>query len=109
MKQSDCLEALLRLYDAETQECSTSLLSSTSTASLPSPPDATKFDFCMCNPPFFSSNLEAWGLEGKRSDDRAEPMSANCGSDVECIVEGGEVEYVKRIIADSVKIKDRIR
>ena len=68
-----------------------------------------RYDFCMCNPPFFGSHLEAWGMHSSRSDDRPEPMSVNTPSDSESVVQGGEVNFVAHIIADSVKLKDRIR
>ncbi|KAI0223053.1 RNA N6-adenosine-methyltransferase mettl16 [Lamellibrachia satsuma] len=68
-----------------------------------------RYDFCMCNPPFFGSNLEAWGMLTSRSDDRPEPKSVSTASPQESIVTGGEVEFVKQIILDSLELKNKIR
>lgn len=67
------------------------------------------FDFCMCNPPFFGSNLEAWGMLTSRSESRPEPLSANTASPQESVVPGGEVQFVKQMISDSLVLKNRIR
>ena len=67
------------------------------------------YDFCMCNPPFFGSNFEAWGMLTSRTTDRPDPSSVSTASPVESIVAGGEVEFVKRMINDSVALKGRIR
>ncbi|XP_077996061.1 RNA N(6)-adenosine-methyltransferase mettl16-like [Glandiceps talaboti] len=66
------------------------------------------YTFCMCNPPFYGSPLEAQGLLS-RSEDRPDPKSINTAADTECIAEGGEVTFVKKIIADSLKYRDRVR
>ncbi|KIW02686.1 uncharacterized protein PV09_06123 [Verruconis gallopava] len=62
-------------------------------------------DFTMCNPPFFATREEADStfLKGQQ------PYAACTGADVEMITEGGEVAYVKRIIAESVQLKDKVR
>ncbi|XP_064618931.1 RNA N6-adenosine-methyltransferase mettl16-like isoform X2 [Lineus longissimus] len=67
------------------------------------------FDFCMCNPPFFESNIEAYGLTSSRKPDRAEPKSVSTASEHESIVEGGEVAYVQQMITDSLQLRNRIR
>ena len=69
----------------------------------------TNYSFCMCNPPFFASNLEAWGMMSTRNEDRPEPMSCNSASDAECITEGGEVDFVAGIIRDSLELRERVR
>lgn len=61
--------------------------------------DGEKFDFCMCNPPFFESMEEA-GLNPKTS----------CGGTLEEMVcPGGEEAFISRIIQDSVELKQSIR
>ena len=58
-----------------------------------------RFDFCMCNPPFFSSMQEA-GLN---------PWTACGGTEAEMVCVGGEEAFVARIIDDSVKLKHAIQ
>ncbi|XP_077246559.1 methyltransferase isoform X2 [Tasmannia lanceolata] len=61
--------------------------------------DGEKFDFCMCNPPFFESIAEA-GLNPKTS----------CGGTFEEMVcPGGEQAFITQIIEDSVKLKQSFR
>ncbi|XP_074590830.1 uncharacterized protein LOC141846696 [Curcuma longa] len=58
-----------------------------------------KFDFCMCNPPFFESIDEA-GLNPKTS----------CGGTMaEMVYPGGEEAFIMRIISDSVVLKNSFR
>jgi 23S rRNA A1618 N6-methylase RlmF len=57
-----------------------------------------RFDFCMCNPPFFASMEEA-GLN---------PRTACGGTEVEMVCPGGEEAFVARIIEDSVQLKHTI-
>ena len=71
--------------------------------------DNTNYDFCMCNPPFYSDHLEAQGITTSRSDDRPEPMSVSTASEVESISWGGEVKFVSRMIEESLVLKNRIR
>ena len=71
--------------------------------------DNTNYDFCMCNPPFYSDHLEAQGITTSRSDDRPEPMSMSTASEVESISWGGEVKFVSRMIEESLVLKNRIR
>jgi hypothetical protein len=70
-------------------------------------------DFCMCNPPFYGSNLEAWGWLTTRPDQertRHEPSSISTASPIESIAPGGEVQFVRqRIIESSIELKTRIR
>lgn len=67
------------------------------------------YDFCMCNPPFFSDHLEAQGITNSRSDDRPEPHSVNTAGSTESVAFGGEVEFVKRMIHESIELKDKVR
>ncbi|XP_078102381.1 RNA N(6)-adenosine-methyltransferase mettl16 [Sander vitreus] len=66
------------------------------------------YDFCMCNPPFFANQLEAKGVNSRNSR-RAPPSSVNTGGVTEIMAEGGELEFVKRIIHDSLQLKKRLR
>uniref|UniRef100_UPI00398ED3AF RNA N(6)-adenosine-methyltransferase mettl16 isoform X1 n=2 Tax=Pristiophorus japonicus TaxID=55135 RepID=UPI00398ED3AF len=66
------------------------------------------YDFCMCNPPFFANQLEAKG-ENSRNASRPPPSSVNTGGITEIMAEGGELEFVKRIIHDSLQLKKRLR
>ncbi|KAH9603585.1 hypothetical protein KSS87_015961 [Heliosperma pusillum] len=61
--------------------------------------EGEKFDFCMCNPPFFESMAEA-GLNPKTS----------CGGTTEEMAcPGGERAFISRIIEDSVTLKQSFR
>lgn len=61
--------------------------------------DEEKFDFCMCNPPFFETMEEA-GLN---------PKTACGGTSKEMVCRGGEQAFITRIIEDSVKLKQSFR
>ncbi|XP_071944502.1 RNA N(6)-adenosine-methyltransferase mettl16-like [Antedon mediterranea] len=65
------------------------------------------YHFTMCNPPFFGNMLEAQGILS-RSMDRAEPKSVCTAAEIECIADGGEVEFVKRMIQDSLKLRHKV-
>ncbi|XP_018586228.1 RNA N(6)-adenosine-methyltransferase mettl16 [Scleropages formosus] len=69
---------------------------------------ALVYDFCMCNPPFFANQLEAKGVNSRNSR-RPPPSSVNTGGVTEIMAEGGELEFVKRIIHDSLQLKKRLR
>lgn len=58
-----------------------------------------RFDFCMCNPPFFASMDEA-GLN---------PRTACGGTAAEMVCPGGEEAFVARIIEDSAQLKHVIQ
>lgn len=61
--------------------------------------EGEKFDFCMCNPPFFESMEEA-GLN---------PKTSCGGTPEEMACHGGEKAFVSRIIEDSVTLKQSFR
>lgn len=61
--------------------------------------DGEKFDFCMCNPPFFETMEEA-GLN---------PKTSCGGTPEEMICPGGEMAFITRIIEDSVVLKQSFR
>jgi len=58
-----------------------------------------RFDFCMCNPPFFS-DLSETGLSDK---------TVCTGTSGELVTQGGEQEFVAQIIEDSLVMKDQIK
>ncbi|KAG2458891.1 RNA N6-adenosine-methyltransferase mettl16 isoform X2 [Polypterus senegalus] len=66
------------------------------------------YDFCMCNPPFFANQMEAKGVNSRNAR-RPPPSSVNTGGVTEIMAEGGELEFVKRIIHDSLQLKKRLR
>lgn len=61
--------------------------------------DGEKFDFCMCNPPFFETMEEA-GLN---------PKTSCGGTPEEMICPGGERAFIIRIIEDSAVLKQSFR
>ncbi|GAV84273.1 Methyltransf_10 domain-containing protein [Cephalotus follicularis] len=61
--------------------------------------DGEKFDFCMCNPPFFESMEEA-GLN---------PKTSCGGTPEEMVCPGGEKEFITRIIDDSAILRQSFR
>jgi 23S rRNA (adenine1618-N6)-methyltransferase len=61
--------------------------------------DSEKFDFCMCNPPFFESMEEA-GLN---------PKTSCGGTPEEMICPGGEKAFITRIIEDSAVLTHSFR
>lgn len=71
--------------------------------------DDQSYDFCMCNPPFYSDHLEAQGITSSRNDDRSDASSVSTASEAESIAWGGEVRFVSQMIEESVQLKDRIR
>lgn len=71
--------------------------------------NSDQFDFCMCNPPFFADHMDAQAIMSSRSDDRPEPSSINTASVGESITEGGEAEFIKKIIVESVELQGRIK
>ncbi|KAG8966200.1 hypothetical protein FRC03_012318 [Tulasnella sp. 419] len=65
-----------------------------------------QFDFTMCNPPFYSSKDDMLrSAEGKEFD----PHAVCTGAEVEMITEGGEIAFVKRMIAESLILRERCR
>lgn len=63
-------------------------------------------DFAMCNPPFYASSGEL-----KQSAEQKErgPFSTCTGAEVEMVTRGGEVAFVKRMIDESLQLRDRIQ
>jgi 23S rRNA (adenine1618-N6)-methyltransferase len=68
------------------------------------------YDFLMCNPPFFSDIFECQGLTNTRKCDRPIANSINTAADIESIYDqGGEVEFVKRMINESRTYATNVR
>ncbi|ORX52264.1 S-adenosyl-L-methionine dependent methyltransferase [Piromyces finnis] len=57
------------------------------------------YTFCMCNPPFYSSEEE---MKQSRELKVEAPHSVCTGSNNEMLTEGGEVQFIIKIIDDSV-------
>ncbi|CAH1230766.1 METTL16 [Branchiostoma lanceolatum] len=70
--------------------------------------DETRYDFCMCNPPFYANDLEAQGLMPDRGSERPLPSSISTASEAERVACGGEVGHVGRIILESLQLQQRI-
>ncbi|RZC32523.1 Methyltransf 10 and/or MTS domain containing protein [Asbolus verrucosus] len=66
-------------------------------------------DFCMCNPPFFSSVQEIHPFFKARKQNRPHPRNAFCASVDEVVAKGGEVEYITKLIKESTKINRQIK
>eukprot|EP00731_Ephydatia_muelleri_P035329 Em0114g13a len=67
-----------------------------------------QYHFCMCNPPFFGDGEERYGGVA-RSGSRPVPSTVSTGDVCETITAGGEVEFVQRIIRDSLKLRTTVR
>ena len=67
-----------------------------------------RFEFCMCNPPFYANDLEAQGLLPDRGSERPLPSSISTASEAERVASGGEVGHVSRIILESLQLQQRI-
>ncbi|KAJ3555943.1 hypothetical protein NPX13_g10247 [Xylaria arbuscula] len=63
-------------------------------------------DFVMVNPPFYASDTELLELAAQKS---RPPPSACTGAPVEMVCEGGEVQFVERLINESLTVRDRIQ
>ena len=66
------------------------------------------YAFSMCNPPFFRSVEERLGALTSHSSHRPPPATFSSGTDQETVTEGGEVGFVKRMIEDSMELRDRV-
>lgn len=67
-------------------------------------------DFCLCNPPFFTTADDSNPSNKKnRTGHRPLPHNRKTGVDCELIVDGGECDFVQKIIEESCQLKDRIK
>lgn len=69
----------------------------------------TFYDFCMCNPPFFSCVEELQPEHIARSPNRHPPRNAHSGAPGELIAPGGETAFITKIIQDSIKLNKLVR
>lgn len=66
----------------------------------------TRYDFCMCNPPFY----ESWEQVSDSRDLKEEEPSAVClGTESEMVTAGGEVEFVRKLISESLLLRGNVR
>ncbi|KAG7208917.1 hypothetical protein KM043_015097 [Ampulex compressa] len=66
--------------------------------------DDKVYQFTMCNPPFFDV-----GENADKTEKELPPRNAPTGSEQELTTEGGEKQFVTKIIEESLEIKDRIK
>lgn len=68
-----------------------------------------QFHFCLCNPPFFDSNSEnPFGGNTRNPERRPAPNNVRTGSAEELTCDGGEVQFVQRIIDESEVYRERV-
>lgn len=68
-----------------------------------------QYDFCMCNPPFFSTPQETQCFFKSRKESRPRPRNAFCASLGEVVAKGGEVEFITKLIEESKLLNNKIR
>ncbi|XP_063222274.1 U6 small nuclear RNA (adenine-(43)-N(6))-methyltransferase [Bacillus rossius redtenbacheri] len=71
--------------------------------------EGQQYDFCMCNPPFFSSEEELGAETKSRSPARPPPRGARTGSPSDVVVSGGEVAFVSNMVRESKELGTTIR
>lgn len=72
--------------------------------------DTDSVDFCMCNPPFFDTQMDLkYEPKKNRTGGRKSPTSFRTGCSTELEVEGGEEAFIKQIIEKSCSLKNAIR
>lgn len=67
------------------------------------------YDFCMCNPPFFSSQQELHPFFKSRKESRPRPRNAFCASLGEVVANGGEIEFITKLIDESKVLQEKVR
>jgi 23S rRNA (adenine1618-N6)-methyltransferase len=68
--------------------------------------DVESIDFVMTNPPFYESEQEM----AKSAEKKSRPPNSACtGAPVEMVCEGGEVAFVRRIISESLVLRERVQ
>lgn len=68
--------------------------------------DITSIDFTMTNPPFYASTDELLQSAAQKSQP---PHSACTGTDTEMVTLGGEVAFILRIFAESLRLRERVQ
>ncbi|CAH1985585.1 unnamed protein product [Acanthoscelides obtectus] len=71
--------------------------------------DTEKVDFCMCNPPFFGSVHELNPYYSARKTSRPRPKNSFCATVNEVVVQGGEVEFITKLINESKELGTKIK
>lgn len=69
---------------------------------------ALKYDFCLCNPPFYDSRSD-FNNKTRKSGKRPPPHNCPTGNKEELSCLGGEVKFVQQIIEESLLFKEKIR
>ncbi|EGF78177.1 hypothetical protein BATDEDRAFT_91032 [Batrachochytrium dendrobatidis JAM81] len=87
------------------QNCITVVKGSTQKPIISLPNDNQMYDFCMCNPPFYSDEEE---MRVSRSIKQQAPLSLCMGSQNEMLQPGGEVAFVTSLIEESQILGCRI-
>ncbi|KAL5039972.1 hypothetical protein RTP6_007059 [Batrachochytrium dendrobatidis] len=87
------------------QNCITVVKGSTQNPIISLPNDNQMYDFCMCNPPFYSDEEE---MRVSRSIKQQAPLSLCMGSQNEMLQPGGEVAFVTSLIEESQILGCRI-
>ncbi|KAI1775780.1 hypothetical protein F4818DRAFT_441057 [Hypoxylon cercidicola] len=65
-----------------------------------------RIDFAMANPPFYASAAELADLARQK----ARPPSGACtGAPIEMVCAGGEVGFVRRLLGESLALRDRVQ
>ncbi|KAM7342868.1 U6 small nuclear RNA (adenine-(43)-N(6))-methyltransferase [Cochliomyia hominivorax] len=70
--------------------------------------DPKIYDFCLCNPPFFDSEIVN-DNKSRKSGKRPPPHNCPTGFKEELSCEGGEVKFVTKIIEESLNFQHKIR
>ncbi|BCR91081.1 DUF890 domain protein [Aspergillus chevalieri] len=64
-----------------------------------------RLDFTMCNPPFYASRDEM--IASAEAKERL-PFSACTGAEVEMVTTGGELDFVARMIEESIRLGEKV-
>ncbi|XP_023015508.2 U6 small nuclear RNA (adenine-(43)-N(6))-methyltransferase [Leptinotarsa decemlineata] len=68
-----------------------------------------EYDFCMCNPPFFGSTQELHPSFKSRNLSRPKPKNSFCASVNEVVVQGGEIDFITRLINESKQLGKKVK
>ncbi|XP_049831594.1 RNA N6-adenosine-methyltransferase mettl16-like isoform X2 [Schistocerca gregaria] len=68
-----------------------------------------KYDFCMCNPPFFKNEEQLDQKKKSRTAERPPPRNAWTGSIDEVVTPGGEIGLISKIVEESLQLRNSIR
>ncbi|KAI9226692.1 MAG: hypothetical protein DHS80DRAFT_24996 [Piptocephalis tieghemiana] len=68
--------------------------------------ETTRYDFCMCNPPFYSSWEEVVLAQKAKVEPPSAPVSGQAN---ELITVGGERAFIHRMIRESKEVTDKVR